>query len=76
MEESNTSKIDWTRLQDQLPDPIWRSRWDDLAEKYGLPFKRSYMQNLDAEGKGPQKMYLRKRVAYPRTNLIEWLNSL
>ncbi len=70
------TKIDWTRLQEQLPDPVWRSRWDFLAEKYGLPFKRSYMQNLDSEGKGPQKTYVRKRVAYPLPTLITWLNSL
>jgi hypothetical protein len=76
MNESNTNKIDWSRLQDQLPDPVWRHRWDDLAEKHGLPFKRSYMQNLDSEGKGPEKMYLRKRVAYPRKQLIAWLNSI
>jgi hypothetical protein len=51
-------------------------RWDDLEEKYGLPFKRSYMQNLDCEGKGPLKTYMRKRVAYPLPSLITWLNSL
>jgi len=69
-------KIDWSYLLDQLPDLIWRSRWDDLAAKYGLPFKRSYMQNLDSEGKGPEKKYLKERVGYPRAQLIEWLNSL
>ena len=78
--ESDTNKevnrIDWSRLQDQLPDPVWRHRWDDLAEKYGLPFKRSYMQNLDSEGIGPEKKYLNKRVAYPLPSLITWLNSL
>ncbi len=76
MKENNESRIDWGRLEHQLPDLVWRHRWDDLAEKYGLPFKRSYMQNLDSEGKGPQKTYLRKRVAYPRTSLISWLNSI
>ena len=74
--ENNTPKIDWSRLMAQLPDPVWRHRWDDLAEKYGLPFKRSYMQNLDSAGKGPEKKYLNQRVAYPRLQLIEWLNSL
>lgn len=78
--ETNTniggSKIEWNKLQYLLPDPVWRARWDDLAEKYGLPFKRSYMQNLDSEGKGPEKTYMRKRVAYPLPGLITWLNSL
>lgn len=76
MNESNTSKIDWNYLHGRLPDLVWRHRWDDLAEKYGLPFKRSYMQNLDSEGKGPEKSYVRKRVAYPLPSLITWLNSL
>jgi hypothetical protein len=76
MKENNTSKIDWSRLLDQLPDPVWRHRWDALAEKHGLPFKRSYMQNLDFEHRGPEKKYLKNRVAYPLPSLITWLNSL
>ncbi len=76
MIENNTDKINWSHLLDQLPDPVWRSRWDTLAEKYGLPFKRSYMQNLDSEGRGPEKKYMKERVAYPRAELVKWLNSL
>ena len=76
MKENNESRIDWSRLEHQLPDLVWRHRWDDLAAKYGLPFKRSYLQNLDSEGRGPEKKYLNKRVAYPRTSLISWLNSI
>lgn len=76
VENNNKVKIDWTRLLDKMPDPVWRHRWDDLAEKYGLPFKRSYMQNLDSEGRGPEKKYLKNRVAYPLPSLITWLNSL
>lgn len=76
MKEKSLEKIDWSRLLDQLPDPVWRHRWDALAEKHGLPYRRSYMQNLDSEGKGPEKKYLKKRVAYPLTPLIEWLNSI
>lgn len=75
-ESNKDKKIDWSRLENQLPDLVWRHRWDDMAEKFGLPFKRSYMQNMDSEGKGPQKKYLNKRVAYPLPSLITWLNSL
>ena len=70
------TSMDWTHLQDKLPSIVWRHRWNDLAEKHGLPFKRSYMQNLDSEGRGPEKVYLHGRVGYPTHHLVKWLNSL
>ena len=47
----------WDRLKDgeegeRLPPFIWRSRWDELAAKYGLPYSRKYLQNLDSMGIG------------------------
>jgi len=74
--DQKREKIDWTPLLERLPDTVWRSRWNELANKYGLPYSRSYLQNLDSEGKGPPKYYLNKRVAYKKTHLIQWLNSL
>lgn len=74
--DQKREKIDWSVLEEKIPDPVWRCRWNVYAEKYGLPYTRTYMQNLDSEGRGPDKKYLNKRVAYPRKSLIRWLNSL
>lgn len=46
-------KIDWTEIEGQLPCIVWRSRWNSLADKLGLPYTRKYLQNLDSLGKGP-----------------------
>lgn len=67
------SQFDFSLLADNLPPIIWRHRWNELAEKYGLPYKRGYLQNLDSLGCGPKKMILKGRVAYSRDDLIEWL---
>lgn len=45
--------VDWSEVEGQLPPIIWRSRWDTLADRCGLPYTRKYIQNLDCEGKGP-----------------------
>jgi len=51
--ESRFPDTDWTELVNELPPIIWRSRWDDIADKHGLPFRKGYVQNLDAKGCGP-----------------------
>lgn len=71
-----TQKIDFASLLDTLPPIIWRSRWNQLADQFGLPFRRSYLQNRDSEHRGPKKALLNGRVAYRREDLIEWLNSM
>lgn len=68
--------FDFSKLLGSLPPVIWRSKWNQVAESHGLPYTRSYMQNLDAEDKGPPKIYFKKRVGYPKETLITWLNSL
>ncbi|EFI36188.1 hypothetical protein Dthio_PD3644 [Desulfonatronospira thiodismutans ASO3-1] len=45
--------IDWDEVKAELPPIIWRSRWDTLADRCGLPYTRKYIQNLDCEGRGP-----------------------
>ncbi len=69
-------QFDFSLLADSLPSIIWRHRWNELAEKHGLPYRRGYMQNLDSKGRGPKRMIFRGRVAYSRENLIEWLISI
>ncbi|MDX9963955.1 hypothetical protein [Desulfobacter postgatei] len=51
--ETRFPETDWSEVVDQLPPIIWRSRWNELADKHGLPFRRGYMQNLDSLGCGP-----------------------
>jgi hypothetical protein len=46
-------KVDWRPVISRLPPIIWRARWDELAEKLGLPYSRKHMQNLDCYGEGP-----------------------
>lgn len=51
--ESRFPDTDWTEVVEELPAIVWRHRWNDLADKHGLPFRKGYMQNLDSLGKGP-----------------------
>lgn len=46
-------ETDWSPVIEELPPIVWRHRWNYLAEKFGLPYKRSHMQNLDSQGVGP-----------------------
>jgi hypothetical protein len=69
-------KIDFSSLLNTLPAIIWRSRWNQLADQFGLPYRRSYLQNCDSENRGPRRAILRGRVAYRREDLVEWLNEI
>jgi hypothetical protein len=33
---------------------IWRHKWDILSAKFGLPYTRNYMANMDYMGVGPE----------------------
>lgn len=72
----SSKAIDFTVLMEKLPPIIWRSRWNELAEKIGLPYRRTYLENLDALDRGPKKSFLNKRVAYRREDVVEWLNAM
>ena len=45
--------VDWEPVQKQLPPIIWRHKWNDLADRYGLPLRRGTIQNRDSQGRGP-----------------------
>lgn len=66
----------FSELATVLPPLVWRSKWNILAERHGLPFRRGYMQNLDSMGRGPARIRMNGRVAYRREDLIAWLNGL
>jgi hypothetical protein len=51
--ENRFPDTDWSIVLDDMPKIIWRHRWNDLAEKYGLPYRKGHIQNLDSDGIGP-----------------------
>ena len=46
-------ETDWEPVITIMPPIIWRHRWEELSQKYGLPYSKRYVQNLDSEGQGP-----------------------
>ena len=69
------SKFNFSILGNKLPDIVWRNQWNLLSEKFGLPYSRGYMQNLDAVGQGPDQLPIKGRVAYSKESVISWLND-
>jgi len=61
-------------LEEVLPVVLWRHRWPEYREKYGLPFARGTMQNRDSEGRGPKAGKVGKRIYYRREDFLEWLS--
>ena len=55
-------EVDWTETITQLPPVIWRSRWDKLADRVGLPYTRKYIQNLDSLNEGPSSYVIEGRA--------------
>ena len=45
--------VDWTPLESELPPIVWRYRWNQIADRCGLPYTKMYMEQLDSQGKGP-----------------------
>jgi hypothetical protein len=52
--ENRFPKTNWAPVIDGLPPIVWRARWNSLADRHGLPFKRGYLENLDSRGIGPK----------------------
>lgn len=46
---------DWSFLLGKLPDVVFRHRWNDIAEKHGLPYASKTLANLDSQGLGPKR---------------------
>lgn len=67
--------FDWEDALPPTPKVLWRHRWKEYAQLYGLPFSRGHMQNLDSRGEGPSHVVQFGRVAYTRDALVTWLNS-
>lgn len=52
---SEQTGVDWAFLLGRLPDVVLRHRWNDLAEKHGLPYRAKSMANMDSLGIGPRR---------------------
>ena len=53
-EQGKLPTINWKEtLEESLPPVIWRKDWNKLKLKYGLPWSRGHIANLDSSGDGP-----------------------
>ena len=62
-------------LEEFLPPIIWRERWNHFAASCGLPYKASYLANLNCIGKGPKPHKMGRKVYYDRSEVLAWLNE-
>jgi hypothetical protein len=53
-----------------LPAIIARTR---IEHYLGGIISRGYLQNLDSEGRGPEKIRCGRKICYTREALVEWL---
>ncbi len=53
--KENWPGVDWEFLNSALPEVVHRSRWNELADRHGLPVRRGTMQNYDSQGRGPAR---------------------
>jgi len=57
-----------------LPSVLWRHRWPEYQDKYGIPLARGTMQNRDSEGRGPRAGKMSGRVYYCKKDYLAWLS--
>lgn len=57
-------------LRKSLPPIIARS---EIGKYLGGMLSSRYLQNLDAEGKGPERIKFGGKVGYLRDDLVRWL---
>ena len=62
-------------LEKVLPTVLWRHRWQEYRNLFGVPFARGTMQNRDSEKRGPIAGKVGKRVFYRREDFLEWLSG-
>lgn len=59
-------------LESSLPALIARS---EVARLTGGVVNPRTLANLDSEGRGPQRVRIGKKVAYPRGPFVAWLRA-
>ena len=60
-------------LRTCLPEILWRHRWSEYREQFGVPYSKGTMQNKNSAGTGPKANKLGSRTYYLRTDYLEWL---
>lgn len=65
-------KNQFANLLTNLPPIIARH---DIGKYLGGLVSKGYLQNLDSEGRGPQRIKIGRKVGYTREALVEWLVS-
>jgi len=68
--------LDWDELLPKETGLFFRYRWPEYSSRYGLPFAKGTLQNLDSEGRGPEAVVVAGKVAYRRESLVKFLNAL
>mgnify|MGYP001281114060 CR=1 FL=1 len=69
--------FDWDEIVPKETKVFWRHRWNEYRDRYGFPYSRGYMQNLDSLGAGPEDAFvLGGKIGYRRTPLVRFFNSL
>lgn len=74
--ENVALSINWDEILPQETGLFFRHRWPEYATRYGLPFSRGTLQNLNSEGRGPEAVVVAGKVAYRRESLVKFLNAL
>lgn len=74
--ENTVLSINWGEILPKETGLFFRHRWPEYATRYGLPFSRGTLQNLDSEGRGPEAVMIAGKVAYSRESLIRFLSAL
>jgi hypothetical protein len=69
MPSTKIQQADWSFLLTEAPPIVWRNRWSHFAEKLGLPYSPGTLANLDAQGKGPDRVTHGPGVGYTREAL-------
>ncbi len=46
-------EVNWEDVLKDCPEIVWRHRWNDLAARFGLPYSKGHLRNLDSRGEGP-----------------------
>lgn len=65
-------------LAEVLPPVIWRSDWDRLRERHGLPYSARHLANLScpsSKNAGPPVHHSGKRAYYLRDEVLSWLQG-
>lgn len=62
-------------LDSALPEIIWRHKWSEYKDKFGMPYSRGTMANYDSAKTGPEKGLEAGKIFYLKKGFLEWLDQ-